>query len=728
MKLSDYILVSPSQKAVSLEQFNNDALWKETGTELRSKRNKQADINKASNFRDAIGVIYRCIDVRASTVASIPFTVLRGSEIVYDSNVAWEGDKKLTWFMDIPEMLKLTEASLLLSSEAFWLKEFALAGNLLNLRWLAAPYITPVYDEVKGIIGFKRDFGKGETTYKRDDIAYFFVQNPMSELLPDIPQVLAAANSANVIINYEDFVAKFYQRGAVKATILKVDRSTPPKERARLRDFWQNFMAGGKNAYTTEVVSGDVEAEVIGEGAGDSEKTEVLVSRRKDIATAMGVPYSLLFGDTSSSYTAGPTETKNFLNFTIIPRVRLIQYTLNKQLFEKMGFYVKFATDNLPAFKDSDETESKIFTAYTSALIPHSVAAQLAGITMPEGVSYVDLDEMVSKERERLFKEKERIVTLNSKLVDNGEKPADPDKPDNNMRDSERKRFRKWLKNRKDETIDPYDFTSNYLDDVDRIEIFKTFSEERGSNDTIPFSLSDQVTIKGLVTIGNMNGEQDLGLSGLEEDGAVSLSAAFDTQLDAIENEEEAIAAIQGNSKALEDALFVMMLAFADFGVTQASKKIMKYIPTFDAEAASLMARQFAATRAVEAFRLIQDSTTRKVNSLLTEYRQINKPEKGWFMSELRKFVSDTRAKTIAENESMVVVRQAERIVYENARQVELVRWVSAADERVCSVCGPRHGRVYPLISAPRSPAHVRCRCALLPMVNTRPRIETLFR
>ena len=84
-------------------------------------------------------------------------------------------------------------------------------------------------------------------------------------------------------------------------------------------------MSGKKNAYNTEVISGDVEAEIIGEGAGESEKTEILVSRRKDIATAMGVPYSLLFGDTSSSYTAGPTEEKNFLNYSVIPRARYLQ-------------------------------------------------------------------------------------------------------------------------------------------------------------------------------------------------------------------------------------------------------------------------------------------------------------------------------------------------------------------------------------------------------------------
>ena len=466
MKLKDYQLISATaNKAVTLEQFNNDALWRENTMSGVRQRNKQADINRSSKYRDTIGVLYRCIDVRSATISSLPFVILKNDEVLIDSSNAWE-EPGFDWLDGLPQLLYLTESSLLLSSEAFWFKERAVLGSkMLKIQWLASPYIEPIYSENEGIVGFKRNIGTGDTVFTKDQIAYFWIQNPLSELFPDIPQTIAAANSADVIINYEEFVSKFYERGAVKATILKVDRSTPPKERNRLREFWQNFMQGKENAYATEVVSGDVEAEVIGEGAGDSEKTEVLVSRRKDIATAMGVPYSLLFGDTSSSYTAGPTEEKNFLKYTIIPRAKLIQDALNRQIFKEQGLYFKFSIDTLPAFKDSGELESKIFTTYTQALLPHSVAAQIAGITLPEGVTYQDLDTYVAAERERQFKEKERIVTLNSKLTPDGQpqdskqpqqqggQPAKPKGEDNNFKAKELAKYKKWLKNRKNEDV-----------------------------------------------------------------------------------------------------------------------------------------------------------------------------------------------------------------------------------------------------------------------------------
>lgn len=41
----------------------------------------------------------------------------------------------------------------------------------------------------------------------------------------------------------------------------------------------------------------------------------------------------------------------------------------------------------------------------------------------------------------------------------------------------------------------------------------------------------------------------------------------------------------------------------------------------------------------------------------------------------------------------------------------EFVKYMTAKDERVCSICSPRDGNIYPLANAPRLPAHYNCRC-----------------
>ena len=45
------------------------------------------------------------------------------------------------------------------------------------------------------------------------------------------------------------------------------------------------------------------------------------------------------------------------------------------------------------------------------------------------------------------------------------------------------------------------------------------------------------------------------------------------------------------------------------------------------------------------------------------------------------------------------------------------VEWFTEEDERVCSECGSRHGKVYPLDKIPPKP-HWGCRCYLLPHIS----------
>lgn len=452
-------------KAITLEQFNNDALWRDSYTS--EFRDKQGEIQKSKRYKTSVATLYRCIDIRAGTISQVPYSIykLTNNKEVATSNNFWS-NPKFQWLSDFSRLMYLTEASILLTSEAFWLKQTSATNKTLGFRWLASPYISPVYDTQYGIIGFKRELNSGSVEdFSKNDIVYFYTQNPLGEIIPDMPQALSAAMSANVIFNYEKFIEEFYKRGAVRATILKVDRSVAPKERARLREFWQNFLSGTTNAYATEVISGDVSAEVIGEGAGDSEKTEVLRDRRKDIATGMGVPFSLLFGDSSASYTAGPTEEMNFLKYTIRQRVELIQNQLNEQFFIENGYRIRFFVEHMPAYKDFISGQFDMFKKLTDSLLPASFAAKLAGIVLPDDISYDDMDKFVAEERERQFREKERIVTLNSKIQEgNGNQtPTDPTE-DNNMKSfyEEVKKFRKWYKNNKSKK-DLTEFKSDLL-------------------------------------------------------------------------------------------------------------------------------------------------------------------------------------------------------------------------------------------------------------------------
>jgi SPP1 gp7 family putative phage head morphogenesis protein len=95
------------------------------------------------------------------------------------------------------------------------------------------------------------------------------------------------------------------------------------------------------------------------------------------------------------------------------------------------------------------------------------------------------------------------------------------------------------------------------------------------------------------------------------------------------------------------------------------------------------------------------------------------------------------------ERAERIAVTEATRIRAESQRQIEAgeesttyFRWMTAADETVCEICGPLHGQIvakssrtfdHPILGAIEGPpAHVRCRCGITPETDLTAKIPLL--
>lgn len=79
--------------------------------------------------------------------------------------------------------------------------------------------------------------------------------------------------------------------------------------------------------------------------------------------------------------------------------------------------------------------------------------------------------------------------------------------------------------------------------------------------------------------------------------------------------------------------------------------------------------------------------------------------------------VSYSRADALARTEIAHVQTQAAKQRYEDygIQQVEI--WASP-DERRCEICGKLHKKIYPVGAQVPIPAHTKCRCCILPVVE----------
>ena len=79
--------------------------------------------------------------------------------------------------------------------------------------------------------------------------------------------------------------------------------------------------------------------------------------------------------------------------------------------------------------------------------------------------------------------------------------------------------------------------------------------------------------------------------------------------------------------------------------------------------------------------------------------------------------VSYSRADSIVRTEMSHIQNQAAQKRYENAGVREFEVWADA-DERRCEVCGKLHKTRYPIGSHVPIPAHPRCRCSIVPVIE----------
>lgn len=419
----------------------------------------------------AVGWLYACVNLRSDRIASMPWALFQGEKQI----VSDEDDLSKYGYMDnFTDMLELTEASLCICGYAYWFKQRNLRNVPLALRWFAPDTVEPVYNSLVGVAGFKRQLGgtsnsfpagsNATITYSPEDIVYFRLPNVFSELEPGTPPARAALADSTVLNNMNEFKGQFFARGAVKATVLAIDPNIGKSEMEKIEAWWKRMFSGVKKAWTTSAIrASSVEAVVVGEGLESLSSSELTTESRQAIATALGVPHSIVAADAANFATAQQDEI-NFLTNCIIPEAKLIERTLNRQMFAPIGLRFQFQPDRLSAMQEDEEQRAQSYATYVNAKIKPSIAAQLVGLNLPDGVTYEMLDEEMQLDRERADAQAEaQLVRLQQPRQLTG--PVNEDA----QRDEEIRRLKRWAKGKKAPDVDH--FHSHILDREEKMTL-----------------------------------------------------------------------------------------------------------------------------------------------------------------------------------------------------------------------------------------------------------------
>ena len=668
-------------------------------------------------YYEYVGLLYRCTHIRADSLSKVPWAIVNSAD-----KTLWEKGQpcppQLLWLKSLPRLLYKSEAALSLASEAFWHKERNRV-KVTGLRWFAPIATTPYWDTRLGLTHFERNVGVGLEKYPTDEIVYLRYEHPLHETLRDRSPAEAAMAAAGVLYNVDQFVANFFERGAIKATLLTVKGNPAKEEKDRLKAWWNRVFSGIKNAFKTDVISADaVTPVVVGEGIQELSNTDLTGEKRSDVAITLGVPLSMVFSD-AANYATAEQDEKNFYNSTIVPDCELMAEQINEELLGELGLHLVFRPEAMDIYQEDENEKAQSFAVLVNAGIKRSVAAEMLGMELPDGVKYDDLDDVEEEEPAQ-------PVNAATTPADGAQPPVTNDEEDDPAKASEVRRFRAWARKRKDPNPDA--FHSRLLSAADKAAILSELKGGGAGQDffTLPTGAITPSVYKALLLQLDPNddeAEQSIRM-GLERDLERNLAKALQEQLTTLlpdDASDDAIRAAAGQvdatSQPVREALRRELERSSSLGVTVALDTLERIGLGFDWTLANVEASRWASQYSYELVRGINNTTAQRLQVAVNDWFQerTTLPD---LVKELQPTFGRKRARLIAQTETTRAAREGSVIGFEKSGVVQEVEIRTSRDERVCVICGPLHGTRVPLRGASYPPYHPSCRCWVAPVVK----------
>ena len=384
-------MLTDGRKAVPLNALPPEAWTFITG--------EGPDAAELKTLYDRVPWLFRGVGVRAVSLPVIPFVILRGEEEIDSSD---DYQNTLGWLPDPFTLLEQIELDLVLHSRTILLKDQNIFGRSIGegLRRLHPPTMKPKTDGERGIVGFIRTINNRQLPLiDIDDVVYIVLPDPWSEIGRARSPAENALSAAGILREVDEFGSAFFQRGAVKVTLLSVSGSVRPEEKEKLEGWWRGVTRGLKDAFAGRVINADrVTPTVIGEGISELSDQGLTKEKREDISTALGIPQSILFSTGAVNRAVSQQDDINFYTKTMIPEAKRIERQLNVQHFESEGVRLQFRPQEMTIFQADEEARSASLLNLVNAGESLENAYSILGFDLPDEV--VEDHEEQAKEEE----------------------------------------------------------------------------------------------------------------------------------------------------------------------------------------------------------------------------------------------------------------------------------------------------------------------------------------
>jgi HK97 family phage portal protein len=644
-----------------------------------------------------VPTLYRSVNLRADAISSVPYRIERRNR-----TVDW------MFATTLPELMRNTEISLLLTGAAFWLR--IMKGNVLIGFQVLNPYTVQVDIDQKNInplnpvqsMTFTQTInGQKAGKWTAEEIIYFREMSFSDEVRHGLPPVAVALQSSQLQYYQERFTSAFFEHGAQPVTIMSMPTDTSKEEMERFSKDWiSKFVGGSVRAFRTAFVrGGDIKPTVVTPPIKDMMLPELQERAERNICKTLGVPITMLEAS-AANYATAQSDVMSFWRTTIIPRLGMYEQVINNQLLIPLGYKLVYTPEAMDVMQTDEAQRASALLALTQAGVAVDYAMEILGY---------DTD-FINRMRESAQPQVTEAPTPQLPP------PTNPDAPTPQVEETAEdavdvaneqttKAFVLWRRKAERRLINQkslaFDFTHDDINTED--------------NAWIKYQLADCTSIQEIKSL--FDSLKAMDLTPQEE----ALYDVIRTYLGA--RGEEAVLILQ-SGQALPDGFLDGLMEELRPILTAKMRDDLNKLEdryTIDIDPAveeDIIVRQFQAY-APKLIKELNATTEKLVKRVIDNARQVGGITNEELAIQLTPAFGDRRASMIAVTEYTRSASNATSVYQEYLSEygIKTVRvWNTEADEIVkqCPICYPLNGKTedvwgerYPS----GAPAHPRCRC-----------------
>ena len=291
----------------------------------------------------AVAWLYRCVNLRASGVANVPFGIYpKGSD---------KDAEETKWPYPLKELLWRSETAICLYGANYILKRKNVAGLVAGLQWLN-PMSMEVERSNQGITGFMQHLETTRKHYAPEDVIYYALFNPLDDVGPGIAPARVALEAAGLAQNANIWASSFFRNGAFPGIVLMSDQMVTPEQQDELKGQFNKLAQGVKRAFNTLVLHSGVKMQVVGQPVKDMAMPELMEQVRGQICSACGVPETMLTD--AASYATAKEHKQSFVLDTVVPQCQWHAERWNQQWLDAMNQELRFRPEELEVIQKDE--------------------------------------------------------------------------------------------------------------------------------------------------------------------------------------------------------------------------------------------------------------------------------------------------------------------------------------------------------------------------------------